>query len=113
MWLFTVHGFYSIVQKAPGEWHVRARVKRDLDNLKKLTRLRISVEQSYAGSDYPWRMIVGKKAKDIIIQALGDDIEYGNFKGEVGRRPDQADKLPALHEIWAIMAAHQRGAKIR
>lgn len=113
MWLFTVHGFYSIVQKGPAEWHVRAREKQDLDNLKKLTRLRIAVQESYPGSDYPWRMLVGKRGKDIIIKALGDDIEYHNFKGEVGCRPDQRAKLPAYHEIWAIMAAHQRGAIIR
>lgn len=113
MWLFTVHGFYSIVQKAPGTWHVRAREKRDLENLKKLTKLRIVIEESWPGSDYPFRIIVGNKAKDLIIQALGDDVEYGNFKGEVGRRPSQAGKLPAYHEIWAIMAAHEKGAMIR
>lgn len=113
MWLFTVHGFYSIVNKRPGEWHVRAREKQDLDNLKKLTGLRIAVQESYPGSDYPWRMLVGKRGREIIIKALGDDINYGNFKGEVGRRSDQAAKLPAYHEIWAIMAAHQRGTIIR
>lgn len=105
MWLFTVHGFYSIVQKTPDEWHVRARVKRDLDNLKKLTRLRVKIEESWPGSDYPWRIIVTRRQKGRIIRDLGEDIEYSNFKGEVGRRPDQAGKLPALHEIWAIMAA--------
>ena len=113
MWLFTVHGFYSIVQKGPAEWHVRAREKQDLENLKKLAGLRIQVQESYPGSDYPWRMLVGKRGKEIIIKALGDDIEYHNFKGEVGHRPDQAAKLPAYHEIWAIMAAHARGAIIR
>ncbi|WP_395737426.1 hypothetical protein [Prosthecobacter sp.] len=113
MWLFTVHGFYSIVQKGPGLWHVRAREKHDLENLKQLTKLRIKVEQSFPGSDYPWRMLVGKRGKDIIIKALGDDIEYDNFKSEVGRRRDQAAKLPAYHEIWAVMAHHGRGGIIR
>jgi hypothetical protein len=113
MWLFTVHGFYSIVQKGPAEWHVRAREKQDLDNLKKLTRLRIKVQESYPGSDYAWRMLVGKRGIGLIFEALGQDITYGNFKGEVGRRRDQAAKLPAYHEIWALMAAHARGSIIR
>ena len=33
MWLMTKHGFYSIVQKKQGEFHVRARVRKDLENL--------------------------------------------------------------------------------
>lgn len=33
MWLCTQFGFFSIVQKKPGEFHVRARVRRDLENL--------------------------------------------------------------------------------
>jgi hypothetical protein len=33
MWLMTKHGFYSIVEKRPGEFHVRARVRQDLENL--------------------------------------------------------------------------------
>lgn len=113
MWLFTVHGFYSIVKKHADEWHVRARSKQDLDNLKKLARCRVSVEQSWPGSDYPWRMIVSRTTRDRIMEALGSDIEYTNFKSEVGRRPDQAGKLHAYHEIWALMAAHERGAVIR
>lgn len=113
MWLFTVHGFYSIVQKEADKWHVRARSKRDLENLKKLAGCRVKIEQSWPGSDYPWRMIVNGTTKLRIMQALGSDIKYTNFKSEVGRRPDQAGKLPAYHEIWAIMAAHQRGAVIR
>lgn len=113
MWLFTVHGFYSIVQKKPNEWHVRAREKQDLENLRRLSGVFAKVEKSWPGSDYPWRMIVGKQQKARIIKALGEDVEYTNFKSEVGRRADQAAKLPAYHEIWAIMAAHERGAQIR
>jgi hypothetical protein len=35
MWLMTKHGFYSIVQRKPGEYHVRARERLDLKNLLK------------------------------------------------------------------------------
>ncbi len=106
MWLFTVHGFYSIVQK-DDHWHIRARAKRDLENLKRVCGLRskLKIEESWPGSDYPWRMLVSRAAKDAIIQTLGSGIDYSNFKAEVGRRADQSHKLPAYHEIWAIMAA--------
>ncbi len=33
MWLMTKHGFYSIVQKKPGEFHIRFRARQDLLNL--------------------------------------------------------------------------------
>ena len=32
MWLATQHGFYSIVQKPAGQFHVRTRCKQDLEN---------------------------------------------------------------------------------
>jgi hypothetical protein len=35
MWLMTKHGFYSIVQRKPDEYHVRARERLDLENLLK------------------------------------------------------------------------------
>jgi hypothetical protein len=31
MWLFTKHGFYSIVHKPKEGWHVRARRRSDLE----------------------------------------------------------------------------------
>ena len=33
MWLMTKHGFFSIVEKAPGEFHIRSRESGDLKNL--------------------------------------------------------------------------------
>ena len=33
MWLMTKHGFYSIVEKRPGEFHIRSRERQDLQNL--------------------------------------------------------------------------------
>ena len=33
MWRMTKLGFYSIVARKPGEFHVRGREKQDLENL--------------------------------------------------------------------------------
>lgn len=107
MWLFTVHGFYSIVQKEDGTFHIRSRSKRDLMNLRDLAGIKASPEKSYPGSDYPWRLIVTTTEKDLAIVTLSCDIEYSNFKAAVALEPDQASKLPAYHEIWAAMRRTQ------
>jgi len=107
MWLFTVHGFYSIVQKTDETFHIRSRHKRDLMNLKDLAALKTAPVKSHAGSDYPWRIIATREEKDRAIQALGRDIEYGNFKSAVATEPDQAGKLSAYHEVWSVMRQTQ------
>lgn len=103
MWLFTIHGFYSIVQKEQ-DFHIRSRSKQDLVNLKKLTGIKKPVAKSYPGSDYPWRLIVSRVEKDLAVVALGTDIEYGNFKSAVAATSDQAGKLHAYHQVWHAMA---------
>ncbi len=107
MWLFTIHGFYSIVQKTDDTFHIRSRHKRDLMNLRELAGLEAAVEKSYPGSDYPWRIIATRGQKDAAVEALGRDIEYSNFKSAVGREPDQAGKLSAYHEVWSVMRQTQ------
>jgi hypothetical protein len=42
MWLCTKLGFFSIMKKGnPGEWQIRARIKRDLDNLLSAAKLNV------------------------------------------------------------------------
>lgn len=106
MWIFTKHGFYSIVQKAPKEWHVRARAERDLLNLAAVwdRTNQPEVQRSYAGSDYPWRIILTQPAQwfQLMIHLAGD-VDYPNFKAEIDASPDQCDKHNAYHTIWKTM----------
>jgi hypothetical protein len=103
MWLFTKLGFFSLVKKAPGVWHLRARVKRDLSNIKALALPgSIEIVKSYAGSDYPWRILLDKRQKAALFTRLSS-IDYDNFKGTIAQSPDQRAKLTAYHEIWQIM----------
>lgn len=103
MWLFTELGFFSIVKKSPGEWHLRARVREDLDNIAALSLPGDpKVVKSYPGSDYPWRMILDKRAKAALFVRLSK-IEYGNFKGRIAQIEGQRDKLHAYHDVWALM----------
>ncbi|MCE9519753.1 MAG: hypothetical protein K8R87_09410 [Verrucomicrobia bacterium] len=103
MWLFTVHGFYSIVQKGD-LFHVRAREKHDLENLRELIPGLPMVQDSYKGSDYPFRLLLDENQKNAVIEALSESIDYPNFKSAVGERDDQRAKLGKYHDVWGVMA---------
>lgn len=107
MWLCTQYGFYSIVQKLPGEFHVRARLKRDLEHLCKLCTRTWKIHHS-AEADYRWRIVVNATAVARIMSALAEDIDYDNFKGRIHACPDQCEKSAAYAQLWAALAALQK-----
>ncbi len=79
MWLMTKYGFYSIVQKQPGEYHVRSRERKDIENL--VTRLPLAQVQIIESerSDYAFRIIVKKEDVEAIMKFLGETIDCDNF----------------------------------
>lgn len=108
MWLCTQHGFYSIVRKAGDEFHIRARQRRDLENLRDL----VGIENRAAArwvihrsepADYRWRMVVTQADVAMVFAALAGAIDYSNFKSRIHCRPDQRDKLDAYHDLWGDM----------
>lgn len=102
MWLFTELGFFSIVKKGK-VWHVRSREWQDLENVARLLPGEPEVQDSYPGSDYPFRLILNSRQKSALFKKLEATVEYGNFKGRIAEIPDQRHKLPALHDVWARM----------
>ena len=106
MWLATQHGFYSIVQKAQDEFHVRSRLQKDLQNLLLLTG-KDHVIQTWDGADYRYRVIVRQADFIDIMGKLALALDYPNFKSQIACLPDQREKLHAFHEIWSIMAGFQ------
>ena len=76
MWLVTKHGFYSIVQKQPGEFHVRARVRQDLQNLVERVPLERTRIRDTRSADYPFRFIVGKDEVMAVLEFLGETLDY-------------------------------------
>ena len=102
MWLMTKYGFYSIVQKKPGEFHVRAQVRADLDALKGAVDLEAEVTTSKS-TDYRYRMVVDQAAVSKVMAVLGESIDYSNFKSHIAATPAQRAKLHAYHEVWGIM----------
>ena len=98
MWIFSQDGFYSIVQKGE-QFHVRARRKQDLVNVG------LTPTKSFAGSDYPWRAILANRGELLMLmEKLGKSVDYPNFKGRIGERADQINRLGDYHKIWALMA---------
>jgi len=106
MWLATKHGFYSIVQKPPGQFHVRARVRQDLVNLLDLVRKELEI-LDWPSADYRFRIIVQHRDLGEIMAALAVSLDYANFKNQIANSPDQRVKLDAFHEVWAILAGLQ------
>ena len=102
MWLMTKHGFYSIVEKGHGQFHVRARERQDLQNL--IDRVPLSgldVIDTPEG-DYTARLVVGEGEVLKILGFLGKTLDYSNFKSQIAKTPDQQHK--PYHEVWGIMA---------
>jgi hypothetical protein len=102
MWLITQHGFYSIVQKEPGTFHVRARERRDLDNLIRRVPLPDAKIIETPKADYRFRILLGADGLAAVMSFLVNTVDYDNFKGRVGQTLDQAHK--PYHEVWNILA---------
>ena len=91
----------------PGEYQIRAREKRDLQNLLLLVGMpsdRLIVTPS---GDYGFRIVVNATELGRICAALLAAIDYPSFKDEVARHPDQAKKLPIYHEVWHLLSKVQ------
>lgn len=101
MWLYTQHGFYSIVahRDQPGRFLVRARRQIDLDNLRSLAGLPASI-QSTPDADYHFRLTITAAELNRVMTVLGNTVDYPNFKNRIAARPDQADRLHIYHNIW-------------
>jgi hypothetical protein len=106
MWLATKHGFYSIVHKSNGHFHVRGRVRKDLENLIALVGLETELHE-WPLADYRYRVIVTRAQFTRIMAALALDLDYPNFKSQIAATPDQRGKLSAFHEIWEILSRLQ------
>ncbi len=98
----TKYGFYSIVQKQSDEYHVRARERRDIENLVNGVPLPKAEISDSSVTDYAVRIIVGRADVLAIMNFLGENIDYSNFKDKIDRTPNQARK--PYHQIWRVVA---------
>jgi len=114
MWLFSRHGFYSVVQDKTdsGLIQIRARIKDDLDGLSAFADKRLGMKMSSIIStphaDYAYRVVVGRKEWAKVATALAQDIDYENFKNEVHGEEDRDD---AYLGCWSEMHELQQKRK--
>ena len=102
MWLMTKFGFYSIVRKDEGRFHIRSREKVDIENLVRQVPLPDAIILKSNTADYRFRVIVGSKELHAVLEFLGNKLDYGNFKDCVDRTPGQSHK--PYHEVWGVLA---------
>jgi len=115
MWLFTKYGFFSVVSARkgfgepgkpvdPDRVMIRSRSRTHLEQLQdRFPSLQGSRIESFSHSDYPFRVFVQKAVWSLVMKDLADELDYDNFKGVIGRQPDEGQYLDCLHDVWAIM----------
>ena len=111
MWVFTLDGFYSVVQQrefcSPDEVVVRSRVREDLDRmLARLERVSVDCEEpppvlSFVGTDYAYRAVVKRSEWADYLKGAGEGVTYPSFKdratsGDPARRA-------VYGEVWERM----------
>lgn len=103
MWVMTPRGFYSAVEHRddPSTVIVRARVRRDLLELRDLTDEPIRpIKMDYA--DYRYRVELSKAEWARIAAGLALEVEYPNFKNAV--KAVQGDKRARVYmRVWSAL----------
>ena len=123
MWVFTKYGFFSAVCARQGEGGhrqsidpdrimVRARVRSHLEAIKeRFSDLLASCDiKEFVGTDYAYRLFMDKPVWSQVLVGLNEDLDYDNFKSEVGRFQGRegAAYEHSLHEVWAVMYRLQK-----
>ena len=126
MWIFTIHGFFSVVAYAveggnnmpnpsrtrivdPSRVAVRARNPAHLESLQRAYPELNGKIRKTKRSDYCCRLIVTKEIWTSVAAKLAAGINYDNFKAHCHEQAE-LDKqyIAALYEVWATMCQHQR-----
>lgn len=116
MWLFTTHGFFSVVCARsgdggpenpidPGVMVIRARTVEHLKLLAKRFPGQLGKRAivRFRGTDYAYRIFVPSSVWQAVAELLASEIDYGNFKDEVFVRHGANDYEESLHEVWRVM----------
>lgn len=91
---------------------VRARLRKHLENLK--SRFPDLLEncqiQDSIGTDYKYRIFLNKDVWTEVLEKLGADIDYDNFKSAVFKSKVQVGKSyqHSLPNVWDIMYKIQK-----
>jgi hypothetical protein len=113
MWIFTLDGFYSVVQdhKDPMIVWVRARAYEDLERLRKKLKVKTKIRKT-PDHDYAYRVRMHKKRWRSYVNKAVTDVQYTNFKAAVGKQGKWGkERASLLSAIWSA-AVHAFGTGI-
>jgi len=96
------YGFFSVVRKSPNEYHIRARVKKDLENVRDAINLVKEILESDEAA-YRYRLVVGGEVYRAIMQLLVQSVDYDNFVTKIATTEDQLKKLGAYHQVRGVL----------
>lgn len=101
MWLYTVVGFFSVIQK-PGDSVVtiRARIRSDLERFKQLYLPDMSEITETPTADYGFRGTASHAAFADALYHISQEIDYPNFKNAISER-DSRERAKIYEKIWA------------
>lgn len=105
MWLLTNFGFFSAVKK-PGDdgLTVRARSAGDLERLRAQYLPSLGPTIEGAGTDYPYRAHASTEELAEAMAKIVRDLDYSNFKSEVGRRMSHG-RSHIYSRVWSALRA--------
>jgi hypothetical protein len=111
MWVITPLGFFSIVCKpddvGAGTLTVRARVRSDLEELKKQCLPSLSEIVDGGGTDYRYRSKALRSDIGNALAGMVQSLDYDNFKDEVARK--QGKKRAEVYgRVWSTLYDLQR-----
>jgi len=112
MWIFTKYGFYSAVcarknLKIEGidesKIMIRSRSKMHLENLiERFTVLEGKIHETL-NNDYRYRIFTEKETWGNVLQDIGQELDYDNFKNEVKNHSKDYDYYESLGDVWETM----------
>lgn len=105
MWIFTVDGFFSVVEKrsdkGSGKVHVRARVREDLVRFCAMMKIRNKIFFDDR-ADYPYRVITSNVTWARYLERSALEIDYDNFKSCIKARHG-AQRETVYLQIWSLL----------
>lgn len=121
MWIFTRYGFFSAVCARQGDGShgqpvdptrmmVRARRREHLELLLQRFSAGLTVRpviHEARSTDYRYRIFLPKAEWALILTAIGNDVDYDNFKDAAHEQLDATSAgrayTHALSEVWEVM----------
>jgi len=103
MWIFSRVGFFSVVQKEGDTFlTIRARVKRDIENLRDQYLPSLGAIHESAGTDYQFRATASHDDFAGALQKMALDINYSNFKDSVASEQGY-ERTRVYGAVWSAL----------